>query len=691
MQTTVPMSSNGKFQSDISMMSRLFDSLNNGVLYGRVLVDDEGRPIDVEYLYMNDAYERLIPERRKDVIGRRTTDIYPIYREEPGWIAPYARAALHGEALTFERLWSVTGRWYNMSVSSPKPGHFVTIVEDIDDRKRTEEALRKSEGRFELLSTANSLLLSSTEPVKVIQAIGEQVTHLLDCDVFFNYVLDERSGRLYLNACGGVDPDTAESVRWLEVGSAICGCVARGGERIVSEDVQVNGDVKADLVRSMGIQAYACNPLRIGDKTVGTLSFGTRGRIRFSEEELVLMQTVAGQVSVAIKRKQAEDMLKQSDERLRAVVENSLDAVYRRNLRSDRYEYVSPAIGPILGFTAEEMAGMDMDEVMQRTHPDDREEVERAMARSQLAGMGRVEYRFLAKDERYRWLSDHFTVIQDANGDMLRGGVFHDVTESKGAEAALRASERRQRETNQELRRSNEELQQFAYITSHDMQEPLRMVTAYLSLLDRRYGELLGAEGKEYLGIAMEGSVRMRQLISDLLRYSRVETSSGRVGPVDMNAVSATVREDLRVAIAESGATVKVGDLPTVLADEPQMVQLLTNLISNAIKFRAGAAPRVEISARNDGGETVFEVRDNGIGVEPRYQGNLFKMFSRLHSRDEYPGTGIGLAISKKIVERHGGQIWLESDGRSGTTFFFTLPTGLGGRGHTVTSSLLPQ
>jgi light-regulated signal transduction histidine kinase (bacteriophytochrome) len=166
----------------------------------------------------------------------------------------------------------------------------------------------------------------------------------------------------------------------------------------------------------------------------------------------------------------------------------------------------------------------------------------------------------------------------------------------------------------------------------------------------------------------------MRQLVNDLLEYSRVETKGRRFSAVDMSVVATEVRDELRVAINEVEAEVQIDPLPMVFADGSQMKQLLSNLISNAIKFRDGQRPVVEVSARGSDGAWVFAVKDNGIGIDSRFKDKLFLMFQRLHTRDEYPGTGIGLAIAKKIVERHGGQIWVESDGKSGSTFFFTLP-----------------
>ncbi|MCA9971272.1 MAG: hypothetical protein KC425_13695, partial [Anaerolineales bacterium] len=222
--------------------------------------------------------------------------------------------------------------------------------------------------------------------------------------------------------------------------------------------------------------------------------------------------------------------------------------------------------------------------------------------------------------------------------------------------------------------RSNRELEQFAYVASHDLQEPLRMVTSYLQLLQRRYRGQLDANADEFIAYAVDGAERMKVLINDLLAYSRVGTRGKPLAPADAEALLQRALDNLQLSIAETGARVHHDPLPAILADDGQFVQLLQNLIGNAIKFRGAAPPEVHVGVTRQDAQWRFAVSDNGIGFEPQFAERIFVIFQRLHTRSEYGGTGIGLAICKKIVERHGGQIWAESTPDVGTTIYFTLP-----------------
>lgn len=254
-------------------------------------------------------------------------------------------------------------------------------------------------------------------------------------------------------------------------------------------------------------------------------------------------------------------------------------------------------------------------------------------------------------------------------GRMLIIAIVRDISERRRAQQQLARQA-------QELARSNAELEQFAYIASHDLQEPLRMVSSYVQLLARRYRGKLDANADEFIGFAVDGVKRMQALIEDLLAYSRLTRKGPSPEETDVNAVVCDACFNLQLALRESAAKVSYDDLPTVRCDRTQFIQLFQNLIANAVKFRSQASPQIDISAQREGDCWRFIVRDNGIGIEPQYLERIFVIFQRLHSREAYPGTGMGLAICKRIVERHGGRIGVESQPGAGAAFWFTLPTG---------------
>jgi light-regulated signal transduction histidine kinase (bacteriophytochrome) len=239
--------------------------------------------------------------------------------------------------------------------------------------------------------------------------------------------------------------------------------------------------------------------------------------------------------------------------------------------------------------------------------------------------------------------------------------------ERERAQAALQ-------QTAEDLKRSNRDLEQFAYVASHDLQEPLRAVGGYVKLLQLRYPDKLDDKARGYIAGAFDGATRMERLIRDLLAYSRAGTHRGAMVPAALDPVLDQALSNLQAGIESASATVTRDPMPTLPVDATQMMQLFQNLIGNALKFHGESPLQIHVGARRQAGRWVFSVRDNGIGIEPQYFEKLFQVFQRLHTRNDYPGTGIGLAICKKIVERHGGSIWVESQPGKGATFYFSIP-----------------
>lgn len=265
------------------------------------------------------------------------------------------------------------------------------------------------------------------------------------------------------------------------------------------------------------------------------------------------------------------------------------------------------------------------------------------------------------------YLNLKFPLFNDADELLGLGGIWIDITDQKKLEDDLRSK-------NLDLERSNKELEQFAYVASHDLQEPLRMVSSYMQLLESRYRDKLDDDAREFIGFAVDGASRMQRLIQDLLAFSRVGTRGRDPEVVQSGSVLEEALQNLSMRIKENEARIEYGSLPAVFVDRNQFTQVFQNLVGNAIKFRAERQPIVAINAVRDGEHYLFSVQDNGIGFNQKHAERIFVIFQRLNSREEYEGTGIGLAICKKIIERHGGRIWVESTPGQGTTFYFTLP-----------------
>jgi PAS domain S-box-containing protein len=365
-------------------------------------------------------------------------------------------------------------------------------------------------------------------------------------------------------------------------------------------------------------------------------------------------------------RQIAEEALRASEERFRRVFELAGSGVALIGL-DRRFLRVNPRMCEILGYAEYELLALRGRDI---SHPDDLDMINAQRPRLYAGEIDvvRIEKRYLRKDGSTVWAATTVTVERNAMGEPLYEiAIYEDISARKQAEAELR-------EAHDELSRSNAELEQFAYVASHDLQEPLRMVASYTQLLGKRYGDKLQGDAQEFMAYIVDGAARMKQLIEDLLAYSRVGTRGREFTRVNLELVVARARTSLRAALEESGGELTNGPLPDVQGDDMQLYQLIQNLAGNALKFHGTAPPRVRVSAEEREDEYLISVQDNGIGIDPQYFERIFMVFQRLHDKSEFPGTGIGLAICRKVVERHGGRIWVESKPGEGACFKFTLP-----------------
>jgi PAS domain S-box-containing protein len=362
-------------------------------------------------------------------------------------------------------------------------------------------------------------------------------------------------------------------------------------------------------------------------------------------------------------RKRAEDALRESEDRYRDLVEYSQYLICTHDLQGQILS-VNQEGTRLLGYNKKDLLNKNIQDLLGSKFRDEFAMYLDTIQKYRVA-KGLMRIRTATGEDRI--LEYHNTLRTEGVTSPVVRAIAHDITERKGVEKALKKK-------TEELARSNADLEQFAYVASHDLQEPLRTVTSYVQLLARRYQGKLDSDADEFIGFAADGAIRMWKLINDLLAYSRVGTQGKELSPTDSEAILAQAVDDLKVAIEENDALVTHDPLPVVMADRPQFGQLFQNLIGNAIKFRGNEPPRVHVSASRNGNGWTFSVRDNGIGIAEEYSERIFIIFQRLHTRQEYAGTGIGLAICKKIVERHGGRIWVKSKVGKGATFYFILP-----------------
>jgi PAS domain S-box-containing protein len=376
-------------------------------------------------------------------------------------------------------------------------------------------------------------------------------------------------------------------------------------------------------------------------------------------------------------RKKAQDEAHNSNLFVNAIYENIPNMVFVKGGDELRYRSINKAGEDLIGFTREELLGKcDHD-----FFPKEEADFFRAKDKEVFATILPViaEEQITTTTHGVRWLRTKKIGVRDEHGNHLYMiGISEDITELKEKQEQLNhynsELEKKIEQRTKELTDSNKELEQFAYVASHDLQEPLRMVSSFLQLLTKRYNDQLDDAGRQYINFAVDGSERMKVLINDLLMLSRVGTTADETVSVDCNGAVQDVLKIYEQQISEDGAVVEVSHLPVIKAIKTQVEQLFQNLVGNALKYRGTEAPVISVGCSEEGSRWKFYVKDNGIGIDKKFYDKVFIIFQRLHGKNEYSGTGIGLAICKKIVEKHGGKIWIESEMGKGSTFYFTFP-----------------
>ncbi len=544
------------------------------------------------------------------------------------------------------------------------------------ERTRAEEAAKRLSQENAIMAMIGRVISSTLDIDEVYARFAQAVRHLIDFDRISISIIDKEHYTGTVAYAMGKEIPGRGLGEVFPLSQSVYEHIlkTRSSVLVQTEDIPEMGKRYPFLLASLraGFRSMISVPLISKDQVMGVLNLRSIKPNIYTERSLKIAESIGIQIAGAIanallfaEHKRTEEALRESEGKFRDLYDHAPLGYHEYNAEG-YITNVNRTDLEMLGYTAEEMIGRPI-WTLSVNEDTVREQVMAKLAGTQPPGK-ELERIYRRKDGTTFPVLIEDRLILDEKG-CIKGirSMIQDITERKRMEDALK-------EKTEELARSNKDLEQFAYVASHDLQEPLRTVTSYVQLLARRYKGKLDADAHEFIGFAVDGALRMRKLINDLLTYSRVGMRGNEFEPINSEAVLFQSINDLKVTIEDNGALVTHDPLPMVMADRAQLGQLFQNLIGNAIKFRGNEPPRVHISASRNGNGWIFSVRDNGIGIASEYAERIFVIFQRLHSRQEYAGTGIGLAICKKIVERHGGRIWVKSDVGKGAAFYFTLP-----------------
>jgi PAS domain S-box-containing protein len=657
----------------------IYRAMFENAAVGITRVDLDGHLVDVNQKFcdmLGYAPDELMGKGLRDVTHPDDSGLGASLRED---LIRGAAVSATGEKRFLRKDGTLMWGRRTMSIvrdAAGEPEYVVSVVEDITERKRTEERQAIEHSVTLLLAHAHSIEGVMPDIIKVLGEglgyaygarweIGSRASHM-------------RCGETWCVADPAVDAFRRRSMVRLET---------PGGEGGLNRKVWATGapvwiaDLATDpaplkrreAALQAGLRSAFAFPILVGGGFYGDMEFFAHRERPRDEHVLELAHTVGTQIGQFIARKQAEGALLKSEARFRALTELSSDWYWEQD-HDLRFTAVSAGIAGSTGDALESFMGKTRWEIPHEGMSD----ADWTAHKSVLAARRPFrEFEYGRKGARggISYISVSGEPVFDEAG-VFTGyrGIGKDITQRKLAENALREAHDSLARKTTELERSNAELEQFAYVASHDLQEPLRMISSYTQLLLRRHGNRFEGDAKEFMDFVIDGAARMKSLIEDLLAYSRIGRHGAHIQPTDCSVIFNKATANLRSRIDSNAATVTSGPLPKLAADELQLVQLFQNLISNAIKFKGGQPPQVHVSAQEQAAGWVFAVSDNGIGMESQYFERIFMMFQRLHSKAEYPGTGIGLAICKKVIDRHGGRIWVESQPGSGSTFYFSLP-----------------
>ena len=600
---------------------QLFEGMTEGFALFDIITDEEGNPLDYRFISMNPAFEKQTGLKAKDITGKKISEVFPVTKKY--WIELCGQVALSGESFEFENYSTELSSYFKVNAFMPQKGYVAVVYENITKRVLAERDLKSTKEYLEsLINYANApIIVWNTK--NVIELFNHAAEHLT------GYTSEDVEGK----KLDLLFPKTSLTGSKEKIRLALT-------ENMETIEIPI-------LTKNKETRIVLWNSAKVYDENRKVLS-------------------TIGQGKDITERIKAEKAVKESKNKLDLALENGNIGIWEWDIRTNSFQ---------LDERMEKMFGLEPGSFEKTYDAFEKHIYEEDIHHMRNAFHQAIEediplesiYRIRLKNDDFNYISTKALVEKDNNGKPIKmSGVCFDVTEmKKGTEKAMFR-------LNEDLLRSNKELEQFAYIASHDLQEPLRMVSSFTQLLSQRYKDKLDQDAQEFIQFAVDGAVRMQRLINDLLEYSRIETKGKKFSAIDMHNVLGQTIKNLSFIIKEKNAVIINDELPAVIADEGQMVQLFQNLIGNALKF-CDISPTIHISAREEREFYIFSIKDNGIGMDPQYFYKIFQIFQRLQPKDQYGGTGIGLAICKRIVERHGGKIWVESELGKGAKFYFSI------------------
>lgn len=672
-------------------------------LHEGVLVLDE----DMKVLFANDAVAEMAGMSRILMLGAKVWDVVPLH--ESGKPLTHARYKAIWDEPAAKRIYSLRSEGAELKIEFllkhiAGSGNTIIVLQDITKllaaevqrlktlhEKAAREAAEYSAKRILVQYKAASLFATSTSKTQVTKKVLKIICDELHWQVGIFWTVNDTGQELCCTSWYVPDRTMGPFIKaskevTFKRGIGQPGIVWKQKEPLWSEDFSDDDRFpRRQSALSLGLHGSFGIPINYDDHFVGVMEFFTERTVKPDQELLTSVTTIGIQLAQYLQRVRYEKDLKRNENKFRALTEKSAEVVSLLDA-DGKVTYTSPSILPVLGYTPEELTAVT--DPFTLIHPDDRMMVVEKLAElyKTPSSVERFEYRISHKSGEYRWFEGTVTNMLDDTDVASVVTNYRDITERKLSEAQIlklneeleqKVTERTGELTiaNKELERSNTELQDFAYVASHDLQEPLRKISAFSNLLENDYKDLLPEEAQYYITALQRSSTRMSTLLTDMLMYSRVTTQAQPFETVDLNAIVTDVIDDLQIRIEDTKADVKIGKLCTLEGDPLQMRLLLQNLLSNALKYiKPGVPPQIAVSCEQKAGQCILSVQDNGIGFDEAYLDKIFVIFQRLHGKGEYQGTGVGLAICKKIVERHEGSITAKSAVGEGSTFVVTLP-----------------